>query len=305
MNPVIKIDELRSDFVKFRLRGVSLAYANALRRIMIAEVPTMAIEFVTFLENTTPLHDEFISHRLGLLPLLSHSVDSFNFPSECACNESGNVCSVCSVKFTLKVKNNNEQAMDVTSEHLIADAQNEAQRSVKPVKYKIELEGRMVERDVLLMRLGANQELSLECVAKKGIGKMHAKWSPVCVTSLRFEPMVQLNSLRAMELSEAQRKGLVASCPKKVFDYNNKSEMLEVVRPTDCIYCDECEAFANELDIEDLVKIEEGEFIFEVESTGSLKAEEIVDFSIFQLQKKINASITALRELSFPDEHIH
>ena len=97
------------------------AYANALRRIMIAEVPTMAIEFVTIRENTTPLHDEFLAHRLGLIPLNSKSVENFNYPAECACQETGEVCRVCSVKFTLKVKNITDNILDVTTADMKPD----------------------------------------------------------------------------------------------------------------------------------------------------------------------------------------
>ena len=43
--------------------------ANAFRRILIAEIPTVAIEKVFVYDNTSILHDEFLAHRLGLVPI--------------------------------------------------------------------------------------------------------------------------------------------------------------------------------------------------------------------------------------------
>jgi DNA-directed RNA polymerase II subunit RPB3 len=82
-NPQVEITELKKDSMKFILSQTDASVANALRRIMIAEVPTMAIDLVEFENNTSVLNDEFIAHRLGLIPLTSSSMHKFNFTRVC------------------------------------------------------------------------------------------------------------------------------------------------------------------------------------------------------------------------------
>lgn len=53
----------------FSLIGINAAIANALRRILIAEVPTLAIETIYFINNTSVIQDEVLAQRLGLIPL--------------------------------------------------------------------------------------------------------------------------------------------------------------------------------------------------------------------------------------------
>lgn len=67
----IQIEHLKISHnkIKFLLKNCDVSVANALRRAIIAEVPTLAIEFVTIEENTSALHDEFLAHRLGLIPI--------------------------------------------------------------------------------------------------------------------------------------------------------------------------------------------------------------------------------------------
>ena len=85
----------KGNIIKFCVNGISTQMANALRRIVIAEVPTMAIEEVTFYKNSSILNDEVLSHRLGLIPLKSNK--TYNFISECSCNGKGcgKCCSQC------------------------------------------------------------------------------------------------------------------------------------------------------------------------------------------------------------------
>merc|ERR1711939_366845 len=53
----------------FSLVGIDASIANAFRRILLAEVPTLAIEKVYVQNNTSVIADEVLAHRLGLIPL--------------------------------------------------------------------------------------------------------------------------------------------------------------------------------------------------------------------------------------------
>ena len=66
--PLISVESLQEDAMVFRLTRTDPSIANALRRIMIAEVPSIAIDLVEIETNTTVLNDEFIAHRWAGLP---------------------------------------------------------------------------------------------------------------------------------------------------------------------------------------------------------------------------------------------
>lgn len=128
-NPSLKIIDMKSDYIQFELSDTDISVANALRRIMIAEVPTLAIDLVHFENNTTVLLDEIIAHRLGLIPILSENKDmsEWNYGHECDCEDYCNKCSVrfsldCDFKDMVKDKDTHEQdlAVPVTSRDLIS-----------------------------------------------------------------------------------------------------------------------------------------------------------------------------------------
>lgn len=116
--PKVKIRDLKDDYAKFELRDTDASMANALRRVMISEVPTIAIDLVEIEVNSSVLNDEFIAHRLGLIPLTSERAMSMRFSRDCdACDGDGQ-CEFCSVEFHLRAKCINEQTLDVTSKDL-------------------------------------------------------------------------------------------------------------------------------------------------------------------------------------------
>ena len=69
-----RIRHLEADNCEFVLSGTDPSVANALRRVMLVDVPTIAIDLVEIEANSTVLNDEFIAHRLGLVPIVSSRV---------------------------------------------------------------------------------------------------------------------------------------------------------------------------------------------------------------------------------------
>ena len=57
------------DSLTFDVAGIDASLANALRRILLSELPSVAIEHVFVVDNTSVVACEILSHRLGLVPL--------------------------------------------------------------------------------------------------------------------------------------------------------------------------------------------------------------------------------------------
>lgn len=213
----------KSDYhLKFNLSDTDVSMANAIRRVMIAEVPTMAIDMVVIKENTSPLHDEYIAHRLGLIPLLSSHADQFQFGVDCdSCED---YCPNCSVSYGLTVQAPNDSTVkNVTSTDLLClnMEQDGKCHSVVPVHES----GNDMQRHpslnnnnddppgILIARLSRGQKLEVVAIARKGLGKDHAKWSPMCTVSYRIVPPaveLVLPKLNALLSPDAKNELVVA-----------------------------------------------------------------------------------------------
>ena len=174
----IEIKSKTKEEIVFDITGIDPTLVNTLRRIMIAEVPTMAIETVIINQNTSIIPDEVLAHRLGLIPILADANDFEEKKEDEDFNEKN-----C-LKFNLKVKCEkgkngkiiNEQifSKDLNIEFL-GDQKNKFYDN-KNNNYKVGL----VHDDIYLNKLAPGMEIDLVCYCVKGIGRTHAKWSPVC-----------------------------------------------------------------------------------------------------------------------------
>lgn len=65
----LSLEKKQEKKISFVANGITSTFANILRRYVVARIPTIAVERVTFYDNTSALWDEYISHRLGLIPI--------------------------------------------------------------------------------------------------------------------------------------------------------------------------------------------------------------------------------------------
>jgi DNA-directed RNA polymerase subunit D len=155
----VEVIEKSNERIVVRFSNVPRQYVNSLRRLAISEVPTLAIDDVVILENSSVMHDEAVAHRLGLIPLRTDP-GRFVMPPDCDCKSTLG-CSKCRVLLVLDA-DANEKTIVVTSGELVSEDE-----MVKPVS-----------KDIPIIVLAPNQKLKFEAYARLGIGKDHAKWQP-------------------------------------------------------------------------------------------------------------------------------
>ena len=305
-DPKVSIVSLTDEAIDFTLTNTDASVANALRRVMIAEVPTMAIDRVEISVNDTLLHDEFIAHRLGLIPLRvlpPNKPDAFKYNRECVCNDR---CPLCSVVFNLDVECSlAEKERIVYSSDLVLEEQS-CQYPTQPVDFSSEKTKSTIlgataadAGGITIVKLAPGQRIKISCVALKGFGKIHAKWAPCSVATFAYKARIRLNEATMMRLTDAQKRQFVAASPTEVYAYDERTKKIVVRDASACTFDGECEKlgqkWADEMSeregnyVENVVRVsvEPHHYTFHVETTGALPPEEIVQTGITVILGKL------------------
>lgn len=308
--PVIEVTRVDDEVCEFTLSKTDVSVANAVRRIILAEVPSMAIEIVNVEDNSTVLFDEFIAHRMGLLPLSSINVGDvegdpgYKEHGKCDCVEG---CGHCSIEFKLDITNTEDKILNVTHFDLIPtgrftmDEKGEVARPeltdeqiVRPLPLPDENLDRVtdeIDNGIIIVKLKKDQRIAMTCTARKGIPKYHSKFMPISGSLYNFQQIVDLDREQVDGLDLEEKVAFIESCPRKVFGLDN-NDKVQVENLRACHYCDECVAKARELGKRNLVtvKMQQDMFHFRVEAVtkdGPRKPADVVRAAIRVLDYKL------------------
>lgn len=180
-----KVIERNDDLkiIKINIKDIDLSIVNSLRRIILSEIPCIAFDFsydnfdnqdIIVKENNSNFHNEYIQHRISLLPLNYHPKEIDNFDPE-------------KYRFVIDEKNTSTKTVDITTEHIKICDIKLSEIPDKTVHKQIFPKNTITGDYILISKLKPNpydldkgDSLNVVCRATRNIGKTHSRWSPVC-----------------------------------------------------------------------------------------------------------------------------
>ncbi|KAF4555801.1 DNA-directed RNA polymerases I and III subunit RPAC1-like protein [Elsinoe fawcettii] len=301
----------------FSLVGVDASIANAFRRIMISEIPTLAIEEVYVYNNTSIIQDEVLCHRLGLIPLTGSAeglkwMGFYKKPppeddpaAKAAAMKSGEYDPAQSVP-----NDTNTVIMDLKVEcewaeggrALAKKGERDPEKlyvnsAVYAHQMKFEPVGKQTEYfaepnhirpmnpDILIAKMRPGQVIHVRCHCVKGLGGDHAKFSPVATASYRLLPSIIIKE----PILGADAKKFARCFPRGVIELEDdtasgqkKAVVKDTMKDTVSRECLRHDEFKHKVQ---LGRVRD-HFIFSVESTGQFESDEIFLESVKILKEK-------------------
>ncbi len=277
---VRKLEERKAELL---LTDTNPPMANALRRVLVADIPKLAIEDVEFhlgtigdeeedkeYESAAPLFDEIIAHRLGMLPIPT-DLELFSYRDECQeCDGEG--CPNCTVIYSL----NKKGPCTVYSGDLIPVGENDL---------------RPVDDLIPIVKLSDDQALLMYATAELGTAKEHAKWQPTSGVSYKYYPEIEIDQ-DACDASE-ECEECVEVCPVDILEIEDGELIVTDVEK--CKLCKACVEACGKDVIE--VNGRDDKFILTFETDGSLTTEQTLKKGLEVLNQKFTDMIDLIDEI--------
>lgn len=148
---------------------------------------------------------------------------------------------------------------------------------------------------VAIVKMGPGQRLKLKAVARMGIGKEHAKWTPVAVATYRFWPIITINEEQVATLTMEQKQELIDVCPDRILELDDVTGSIKPVENYWDIatYTEDLKYHNDSLkkrkEDDDFVTVQHStdKFIFTVEGTGAMDVDEVVMSALRVLKDRL------------------
>jgi DNA-directed RNA polymerase subunit D len=261
----VKKAEFKDNKGLLRLEDTNYYFVNALRRVMIANLPKLAIQDVIIYDNTSALFDEIISHRIALIPVPT-DLRLIGYREDCKCEGKG--CPNCTVRYTLS----KEEEGIVYSGDLVPE---NASFAIKDDKIPI-------------VELFKGQRIILEVEATLGTSQKHAKWQSVIAPKYTTDVSITFDSKKIEDVKE-----FLTDIPKDLVELKGNNIILKDRQKLPVL-----ESYIDKAKIDfiniskDLTKI-----TFSYETDGALTAEEALIESSKIIEEKYKEFDKLLRKI--------
>ncbi|KAM0733036.1 DNA-directed RNA polymerases I and III subunit RPAC1 [Formica fusca] len=302
----IQIVQEEDKELEFDIIGCDTSLANAFRRILISEVPSMAIDKVFIINNTSLLQDEVLAHRLGLIPLRADP-RLFEYPP--SGRKDDEVSDQDTLKYELKVTCTvNPQAPKYS--RLSEDMYRNSKVYSKDIKWvPIGRQGDMfphaaeqfsvLENDILICKMRPGHEIHAFMYAIKGIGKDHAKFSPVAPARYRLMPVIELTKPVRNEDADLLQSCFSPAVIDVVEKETSSGQKYREARVKDARY-DSCARNVYRYEqLKDCVEMSRisDHFIFNIESVGTLPSAVLFTEAVKVLKNKCRMFLAELEHV--------
>lgn len=272
------------DTITFTVSNATSSFVNALRRTIITDVQTVSFNVddytksdLTVIKNTSSVHNEFILHRLGLLPINFKGVPKYNPDT---------------YKFVLNVTNKTSKSINVTTKDIKVinlETNQEEDNSIffppNPITHD----------NILLIKLKPNiagkegESIHIEGKSSKGTGEDHIRFSPVSC--------IMFTNKRDPEKVNAELSNYVKDVESSRGQSIDPSELPTLAKTFDLEYADRY-YYTDE-------NGDPNVFNFSIESCGILKPNAILIEGIVKLINKLKNFINSLnKSLSNQDSNV-